>query len=233
MLFHPTGTLPARMACFGATGTGAQFALDLRHQAGGAPEFLGYVDDLRDDRRRPEKGYPVLSFEELLAQDDVGVFVSVHDPAGRRRIVDRLRDRGVPVLGANGSPHLCHPDAVLGEGAIVSSTTRVGHTAEIGCGVLVLASLVAHDVEIGDFCTLAFGSMVLGHVRLGDGVFVGAGAIIQNGTPDRTLTVGDGAVIGAGAVVTADVAPGEVMVGPRALPLQQWRTLLAGDGSDR
>ena len=46
------------------------------------------------------------------------------------------------------------------------------------------------------------------------GATIGSGATILGG-----LTVGEGALVGAGAVVTADVAPGDVVVGNPARPL--------------
>jgi acetyltransferase-like isoleucine patch superfamily enzyme len=45
-------------------------------------------------------------------------------------------------------------------------------------------------------------------VKIGNGVFIGARAIILKG-----VTIGDGAVIGAGAVVTKDVPPGHLAAG--------------------
>lgn len=228
MLFASRADLPSRMACYGASGTGVQVTHDLRHQAGDSMEFVGYVDDVQDPRRRTEENYPVLDFEELAQLEDMGVFLSILNPAVRRMLHDKLLDRGVAILGARGSAHLAHPAAQLGEGTVVVSTTRLAHTTRIGRGGLVWAQLVAHDVEIGDFVSLGSGSQVLGHVQIGDDVSIGAGAIICNGTIERAITIGDGAVIGPGAVVTHDVAPGEVMVGPRAMPLARWRTLLGG-----
>jgi acetyltransferase-like isoleucine patch superfamily enzyme len=52
-------------------------------------------------------------------------------------------------------------------------------------------------------------------VRIGDNVWIGAGAIILKG-----VTVGDEAVIAAGAVVTRDVQCGEVVGGVPARALQ-------------
>lgn len=226
MSIYSVSKMPARMACYGASGTGSQMALDLRYQAGDSVEFVGYIDDFQDPRRQAENGYPVMSFDEFLKLDDVGVFVPVLDPVGRHKLHSKLREHNVPILGARGLPHLVHPDAEIGEGTLLTSTTRLGHSTRVGRGGVVFAGLLAHDVEIGDFSSFGYNSVVLGHVHIGNGVFVGTGAIIQNGTVDRVLTVGDGAVIGAGAVVTHDVAPGEVMVGPRAMPLEEWRSVL-------
>jgi acetyltransferase-like isoleucine patch superfamily enzyme len=49
---------------------------------------------------------------------------------------------------------------------------------------------------------------VCGGVRIGDGAFVGAGAVVVPG-----VTIGADAIVGAGAVVTRDVVPGTTVVG--------------------
>jgi len=67
---------------------------------------------------------------------------------------------------------------------------------------------VHHDVEVGDYCTIAPGASVLGRVRLGVGVYVGANATIMPG-----IEIGDGAIVGAGAVVTKDVEAGKTVAG--------------------
>ena len=45
-------------------------------------------------------------------------------------------------------------------------------------------------------------------IRIGDDVWIGAGAIILPG-----VTIGEGAVVGAGAVVTKDIPPFAIVVG--------------------
>ncbi|MBC9936444.1 MULTISPECIES: hypothetical protein [unclassified Leucobacter] len=227
MLQSSTGFLPSRMLCYGAGGTGSQVAFDLQHQAGPGIEFMGYIDDVRDPRRIVEPGLPIYSFAEALTLEDVGVVLSVHDPALRRTLYQRLVDHGVPILGSRGLPHLVHPQAVVGTGSFISSTTRLALSTRLGDGVIGLADMIAHDVTVGDFSTLAFGSRVLGHVQIGRDVFIGAGAIIKNGTINRPLVIGDGARVDAGAIVGRDVRPGQTVSGPGALSIRRWSEILA------
>lgn len=211
------------MACFGSSGTCVQVSYDVAYQARGVSEFVAYVADA-DPRKHHYDETPILELDEIATWDDIALFVPIHDPAARRTVFARIHDAGLPIIGAEGSEQLCHPSAVLGEGVIVVSTARVGYGTTIGRGTLVLADEVAHDVTVGEFTTLAVHSIILGHVDIGDDVFVGAGAIITNGTAARPRVIGDGAVIGAGAVIDRDVEPGEVMVSPRAMNLREWAT---------
>jgi acetyltransferase EpsM len=50
--------------------------------------------------------------------------------------------------------------------------------------------------------------VLAGHVRVGRGAFLGAGAVVA-----PKVEIGPNAVVGAGAVVVRDVAPGDVVVG--------------------
>lgn len=202
-----------------------QVALDLRYQAPDDIMFAGYISDRAPDADSVDGGYPVMSFDELREAGDIGVFVPVHDPAGRRAIFERLDVAGIPLVGARGLPHLAHPEAEVGEGGVVISTTRLGHNTRIGRGTLVFADVVGHDVVIGEFTTLAMSSVVAGHVTIGDNAFIGLGSVIHNGTSRRPLVIGDGAIIGAGAVVERDVGPGEIVVSPRAMPAREWGVL--------
>ena len=69
--------------------------------------------------------------------------------------------------------------------------------------------------------TLAPRVCINGNTVIEDDVYVGTGAILRQGTPDKPLRIGKGAVIGMGAVVTKDVAPGETVVGNPARPLDR------------
>lgn len=105
-------------------------------------------------------------------------------------------------------------EIVIGAGSILNNACtliaegpgiRIGANALIGPGVQIFDS---------DFHALApehrqrGGEPRMDAVVIGDGVFIGARAIVLRGA-----TIGDGAVIGAGAVVTGDVPAGAVAAG--------------------
>ena len=74
---------------------------------------------------------------------------------------------------------------------------------------------------IGDLVTFAPGVKCNGNVTIEDHAYIGTGAIIKQGTPDRPIVIGEGAIVGMGAVVTKSVAAGSVVVGNPAKPLRK------------
>lgn len=82
-------------------------------------------------------------------------------------------------------------------------------------------SSVAHDVEIGNFVTFGPRVSCNGNVLVEDHVYVGAGATIKNGSPEKKLVIGEGATIGMGAVVTKSVLPFTTVVGNPAREIEK------------
>lgn len=94
-----------------------------------------------------------------------------------------------------------HPAAKIGSGILFDHATGlvVGETCIIGNNVSIL-----HHVTLG-------GTGAVGgdrHPKIGDGVLIGAGAIILG-----NITIGAGAKIGAGSIVLIDVPPQTTAVG--------------------
>lgn len=111
--------------------------------------------------------------------------------------------------------NLIHPSATFGygqrkvineaRGVIVAAGVRF--TSNIGIGNFVLFNqnaTIAHDCVIEDFVHVAPGANISGNVHLKEGVWIGAGAIVNQGDAEHRLTVGVNSVIGSGAVVTKD-----------------------------
>ncbi|MFN4153575.1 MAG: acetyltransferase [Paracoccaceae bacterium] len=195
----------------------------------GRVRLRAVIDDLDHGFIHPALGVAVISGAERLARfPAVPVLLSMGDGAVRARITARLAGEGATLATLiRRQPETVAPDARVGAGCLVNPTTLISPNVVLGIGVQVLASVIAHDVSVGDFGTLAYGSIINGHVEIGHHVSIGSGAIICNGRPGRPLKVGDGAVIGVGAVVMRDVPAGARMMGNPAMPLRDWMRLQA------
>lgn len=73
---------------------------------------------------------------------------------------------------------------------------------------------------IGNFVTFAPNVHCNGRVVIEDHAYIGTGAIIRHGSPDRPIVIGEGAVVGMGSVVTKSVAPYTTVFGNPAKPLR-------------
>lgn len=143
--------------------------------------------------------------------------------AARRAIDVRLDGRARP-LTLIAPQALIYPPNEIAAGSVFCAFTHVTANARIGrsfhCNIY---SYVAHDCIIGDYVTFAPSVQCNGNVHVGDGAYVGTGAVLKQGSPGRPLVIGEGAVVGMGAVVTKDVPPGVTVVGNPARPFEPAR----------
>ncbi len=130
-----------------------------------------------------------------------------------------LRSGAMPLSIA--APNSIQYDEIkIGEGAIICANTMLTSNITIGRFFhLNIYSYVEHDCVIGDFVTFGPSVRCNGNVHIESHVYIGAGAIIKQGTKDRPLVIGRGATIGMGAVVTRDVPAYTTVVGVPAKPI--------------
>jgi sugar O-acyltransferase (sialic acid O-acetyltransferase NeuD family) len=167
-------------------------------------------------------GVRVLSDEDFFSIDcSQRLFnVAIADSRTRERLAARCLERGAHPWSIHAPDVVIYDNneisegSILCAGSIVTSNTKVGRFFHANLG-----SYVAHDCVIGDFVTFAPRVHCNGNVRIGDHAYVGTGAIIKQGSPDRPLIVGERSVIGMGAVVTKDVPDGTTVVGNPARPM--------------
>jgi acetyltransferase-like isoleucine patch superfamily enzyme len=100
----------------------------------------------------------------------------------------------------------------IGEGTWIGAFTVVdgsgGLTIGRGCDISTGAQIYTHSSVRRCVSGRAFPTVERAPVRIGDHVFVGAGAIVNMG-----VTIGERSVVAAGAVVTRDVPPYTVVSG--------------------
>ena len=113
------------------------------------------------------------------------------------------------------APNVIVGDEVkLGSGAILQPFVSLTANIIIGRSFHAnIYSYVAHDCIIGDFVTFAPGVMCNGNVHIGDRAYIGTGAVIKQGTPEKPMLIGADAIVGMGAVVTKDVPEGVTVIG--------------------
>lgn len=140
--------------------------------------------------------------------------IAIADSKLRWRIAANCEARGARPLTLRAASATVYANNRIGDGAILCAYSMVTSNARIGRYFHAnLYAYVAHDCVIGDFVTFAPRVHCNGNVHIHDHAYIGTGAILRHGTPDKPLVVGEGAVVGMGAVVTKDVAPYTTVVG--------------------
>lgn len=209
-----------RLVIFGPGGMGrelvaiARISALRRFEARESPEVVFAADSARED----VLGVRVIGEDELNADDRI--VIALGSSQARREVSERLRH--IPAGQLIAPSAIIGPDVTIGEGAVICDFCAVTASVVIGrhfqCNI---HSHVSHDCRIGDFVTFAPRVSCNGNVHIGDGAFIGSGAVIRQGTPDRPLVIGAGATVGMGAIVTRDVPPGATVVGNPARPLEK------------
>lgn len=188
---------------------------------------LGGEADLTFVETAPTKatvnGYDLLSEEafEAAAYETKMFNIAIADSRVREMFAKKFRDLDYIPISLTAASVTIYDDIQIGEGAILCANVVLTSNARIGKFFHAnLNSYVAHDCIIGDYVTFAPNVACNGNVHIGDHAYIGAGAIIKQGSQDAPRRIGEGAVVGMGAVVTKDVAPYTTVVGNPARVLE-------------
>ncbi len=211
-----------QVAIYGASGCGRGVMPLARPQweQSKEPCQLVFVDDYPLSREC--NGHRVLTYAEWLTQPASSrhINIAIANSAIRQKLVERCLSDGVSFFEVRAANVVQLDEVRLGEGAILCPFVTLTSNIRIGRHFHAnLYSYVEHDCNIGDFVTFAPGVKCNGNVVIEDHAYIGTGAIIKQGLPDKPLVIGKGAVVGMGAVVTKDVPAGTTVVGNPARPL--------------
>ncbi|WP_104470705.1 acetyltransferase [Acinetobacter indicus] len=169
-------------------------------------------------------GYQVLSYEDFLKYPDQkkAVTIAIANSQVREKLVKRLTEDQIQHLNIHASNTVILDEVQIGEGSLLCPFTCLTSNIKIGKFFHAnIYSYVAHDCVIGDYVTFAPGVKCNGNIHIHDHAYIGTGAVIKQGTPDKPLVIGKGAVVGMGAVVTKSVPPGVTVIGNPARILEK------------
>jgi sugar O-acyltransferase (sialic acid O-acetyltransferase NeuD family) len=220
------------LVIYGAGGFAVSIA-DLILQAPGHEDvrILAYIDDFAGGQGHEIAAAPIITLPAWREKfPHAACLISLGDPAARRRLADRAQAAGGALCEPLFLPASLSSHITLAPGVVIAYPSRIGPFTSIGKNTLIMPyTLIGHDVTIGAHGMITSSVNIAGHVVLEDEVFVGAGAVVVNGRPDRPLVIGRGAKIAAGAVVTKSVPAGATVAGNPARALRDLAAVRAGE----
>lgn len=181
---------------------------------------LVFIDDSTGGTKI--NGYECVTFKAFTSHPAENRYASIAVADGkiRERLTEKCASAGIRFLNIAADTATIMDNCHIGEGSIMSPFSTVTSNVTIGRHFhMNLYSYVGHDCVIGDYVTFAPSVKCNGNVRIENHAYIGTGAILRQGTPDKPLIIGAGAVVGMGAVVTRDVPAGVTVVGNPAKPM--------------
>lgn len=160
--------------------------------------------------------------EAMLESDvekyrDMGFVIGIGENAARQKVARRF-------AGTLNFVNLIHPNATFGrrqrdaietrQGTVVCAGVSFTNNIQVGdFAVFNRNATIGHDVIVDDFVSVAPGACISGNVHLGLRCWIGAGAVVNQGTADAKLLIGADTIIGSGSVVIKACEPNAVYVG--------------------
>lgn len=204
------------IAILGAGGHAQVIADALRSSPSTTKTPLIFLDDDPHIHGTERLGIPIVgAISGLSTFPHRGVVIAIGNNRIRRKIAQRLDSEGETFVTVIHPRATIARDVVLGAGTVVFAHAVVNTGSEIGAHVILnTGSTVDHHNHLANYVHVAPGAHTGGDVTLGEGAFIGIGAIVM---PQRT--VGSWATVGAGAVVHQNVSINSTVVGVPARPL--------------
>lgn len=210
-------------AIYGASGCGRSLMPVAREFLKKGSDNIYFIDDAVDSVQFVN-GHQVINytmFKQLEAQQK-NVLIAIANSTIREKIAQKLVSDEVELWSIQSQSTIIMDNVKIDKGAALSPFVTIGANVNIGtCFHANLYSYVEHDCIIGDYVTFAPRVSCNGNIHIEDHAYIGTGAVIKQGTPDKPLVIGRGAVIGMGAVVTKSVPAGVTVVGNPARLLER------------
>ena len=212
-------------AIYGASGCGRSLMPVARQhlQRLGVAAEIYFIDDGLEEEKviNGHKAVKYQTFKDLDVPHKQ-VLIAIANSQIREKLANQLTKDGLQLWTVHADNVVMMDNIEMAEGAALSPFVSITSNIKIGkCFHANLYSYVEHDCVIGDYVTFAPGVKCNGNIHIEDHAYIGTGAVIKQGTPDKPLVIGKGAVVGMGAVVTKSVPAGVTVVGNPARILEK------------
>ena len=180
-----------------------------------------FVDDNLNIKKKID-GYQVISYEKFKKLNIKKKFllIGISDVKLRKKISLKIKKDKIKFFTLFSKQSIIFEKKNIGVGSSISPFVTITSNVKIGKFFHInLYSYVEHDCNIGNFVTFAPGVKCNGNIKIEDNVFVGSGAIIKNGLPNKKIIIGKNSIIGAGAVITKNVPKNSIIIGNPAKKL--------------
>jgi sugar O-acyltransferase (sialic acid O-acetyltransferase NeuD family) len=198
---------------FGASGM-AREAGDIAHALNIKPLYVVKDGDVLPYFIGKEK---VIAESDVFSHAEIPYVIGIADGGIRCSLARRFKD-------SLEFTNLVHPTVTFGykqrqlvdarEGTIIAAGVRFTSGISLGnFSIFNQNATIAHDCDVGDFVHVAPAANISGNVRLRNFSWIGAGAVVNQGSSLKKLEVGENTVVGSGAVVVRDCEANAVYVG--------------------
>lgn len=159
---------------------------------------LQYIHDTPYHEGEKKFGVPVQIFNPMRDCDYVSCIGDPRDKREKLRIFELAHVQFVNFIHPTTTiSKTCEKgvDVTTQANSMIYNKTRIGNHVHIAGAVCM-----AHDSEVGDYCTLSHHVFLGGHVKVGAGTWLGADCLVK-----PKITIGEGCLIGMGAKIVKDV----------------------------
>lgn len=206
-------------AVYGAGGCGRGLIPFVKQNFKSRNTKVVFIDDFSEKKIDGYDVFNYSTFKKLKIKKKF-ILIGISNIGLRKKISKKIKRDNIDFFSLFSRESIIFDKKKIGISSSISPYVTITSNVKIGNFFHInLYSYVEHDCEIGNYVTFAPGVKCNGNVKIEDNVYVGSGAILKNGKPNKKLTIGKNSVIGAGAVVIRNVKPNSVIVGNPAKKL--------------
>lgn len=173
-------------------------------------ERIAFIE-IKERDCREILGYTIYQEEQFdeIIQDYDEVIVATGSNELRETKTKMLLTMNVPLATIIHPSAVISPTAKIKSGSTVLANAIINLNARIGRGCIINnGAIIEHDCQVGDYVNICPKFAMAGHTTIGQRSYMGIGSTIID-----EIKVGQGVTVGAGAVVIRDVPDNKLVVG--------------------